>query len=300
MTQDSLSSAVYSMTGFGRAVLRSDEETIEVDARSVNHKSLKLSNRVPEAFISLLPKLEQELKERLHRGSVSVHVRYSRASSDSNYSLNLEQLEAYKAALSKSESFSSSSPTLGDLLSLPGVVQEKASEPIDLEASWSRLQPIFTQAIAQLLSMRAEEGKGIVTDVCEALDGIEAHCQTVETLIPTTLENYQEKLKSRIAKLLKGSALEPDPKDLAQQLAFFADRSDISEELQRMKAHVVSMRSTLKEGGVIGRKLEFLSQEMQREANTMVSKSHGLEIVNTILAMKLLVERIREQAANIE
>lgn len=300
MTQDPISSAVYSMTGFGRAVLRGDEETIEVDARSVNHKSLKISARVPDSLLSLLPKLEQELKERVQRGSVSVHTRYQRVGASSTYSLNLDQIAAYKDSLTQSDVLAGATIPLGDLLSLPGVVQEKQSGPLDLDASWALLKPVFTKAIEQLVAMRAEEGQGIVTDVCEALDGIEDHCKTVEDLIPQTLESYQDKLKSRIAKLLKGSGIEPDPKDLAQQLAFFADRSDISEELQRMKAHVISMRSTLSGGGVIGRKLEFLSQEMQREANTMVSKSHGLEIVNSILAMKLLVERIREQAANIE
>lgn len=300
MTQDAKSSAVYSMTGFGRAVLRGDEETIEVDARSVNHKSLKISARVPETLLSLLPKLEQELKARLQRGSVSVHTRYQRNAPSSAYSLNIDQINAYKQALTESGANVGAPVSLGDLLALPGVVKETQSGPVDLEETWAQLKPIFTKAIEQLLAMRAEEGQGIVQDVCEALDGIEAHCKTVEDLIPQTLENYQAKLKSRIAKLLKGSGIEPDPKDLAQQLAFFADRSDISEELQRMKAHVETMRATLSTGGVMGRKLEFLSQEMQREANTMVSKSHGLEIVNSILAMKLLVERIREQAANIE
>jgi uncharacterized protein (TIGR00255 family) len=301
MTENTVSSTVHSMTGFGRAVLRNEEETIEVDARSVNHKTFKSSVRVPDHLLSLLPKIEQRLKSALSRGSVSFHFRHRRAGGQSVFKLNEDQLLYYVNTLKElAKKTATGTISLSDLVALPGTVLELGSEPLDMDLVWAAIEPVLDEALNQLIQMRADEGHGIANDLRQALADIERHRQLVVTLIPETLQNYQEKLKARIAKLLGASSVEPDPKELAQQIAFFADRSDISEELQRVSSHVDSFRKTMNKGGVMGRKLEFIGQEMQREANTMISKSHGLEIVNSILSIKLAVERIREQCANVE
>lgn len=288
------------MTGFGRVVEDKQDRSFEVDIRAVNNKSLKLNVRLSEPLSSLVSACERVLKSQLRRGSISLQVRATIQAQDASVEINSALLKTLHAELlGLAQELGQEAPKLSDLLRIPGVICDKQPEA-DNDALWAELEALLLKAIAKLNEMREQEGQGIQAALEGHLSAMERRLELAEALVPANLLAYQERLKTRVAGLLKGSELEPDPKELAQQLAFFAERSDISEEIQRLKSHIQAMRETFSETQAVGRKLEFLAQEMHREANTIVSKTHGLDIVKHLLETKLQVDRIREQVANVE
>lgn len=302
MSQDPGSrGAILSMTGFGRALEEVGDDAFEVDIRSVNHRGLKLSFRVPDHFSVVLPKMDALIKTCLGRGAVTLTARQTSATRAGRYRLDADLVRTYFRALSElSDELGGGALDLVQVARLPGAIIEGEGGEDGREELWQHLEPVVRVALGELIALREREGRGIGEDLRACFAEMDALAGQVEELVPGTIDRYRDKLEQRIQRLLEGSELEPDPRELAQQLAHFADRSDISEELQRLRSHIRESIDTLDRGGACGRKLEFLAQELQREANTMSAKSHGLELVNRVLEIKLLVDRVREQAANIE
>jgi uncharacterized protein (TIGR00255 family) len=185
---------------------------------------------------------------------------------------------------------------------LPGVVRPDAAPPP--EAVWPPLKDAVCRAVDALAVMRRQEGAGIGAELERAADEIATLTGKIEVLAPAAVREQVERLRARVEQLLVGSpgaAVALAPHELARELALLADRSDIREEVQRLRSHVQQLKATVRApGGPAGRKLEFLAQELLREANTMASKTHDGELVQHVLAVKLLVEQIREQVANVE
>ncbi len=307
---------IASMTGFGRATREAAGETFEVEVRAVNNRSLKVLARLSETASSLAARVEQHVRERVERGTVYVTVKHRRVGGASSYRLDEALLETYARKLRKVEKKLKgvSRFNLADVAQLEGVVVSADALEGDLESFWERLRAPLDEAIDQLIAMRREEGKGIAKDLLSLADRIAKLASSVEARVEGALDDYRKKLKERIDKLLRGSGVPLPEADLARELALFADRSDISEELQRLRSHVAQLRSTLAsengrggaggaappQASAVGRKLEFLAQELLREANTMASKSHDTQLVTSVLDLKLEVERVREQVANVE
>lgn len=296
---------IASMTGFGRATRETPDETFEVEVRAVNNRSLKVQPRLSESASALAARLEHHVRDRVNRGTVYVTVKHRRRGGETSHRLDEKLLAKWFQALQVMEKDLTGAPhaafNVAQVAALPGVITTEESVEDDLEAFWERLKAPLDQAVDQLIAMRREEGKGIAKD----LDGVATRildlAKSVEGRVEGAVEDYRNKLRTRIEKLLKGTNIPLPEPDLARELAMFADRSDISEELQRLRSHVDQLRATLKsDGEPVGRKLEFLAQELLREANTMASKSHDTSLVASVLEIKLEIEKVREQVANVE
>lgn len=296
---------IASMTGFGRATRETPDETFEVEVRAVNNRSLKVQPRLSESASALAARVEHHVRERIDRGTVYVTVKHRRRGGGAAHRLDEKLLCAFFERLLEldKELRGASEPnfTLAHVAALPGVVTTDESLEDDLDAFWERLRAPLDQAIDQLIAMRREEGKGIAKDLAALAERILALAQAVESRVDAAVEDYRAKLRARLDKLMRGSGVPMPEADLARELALFADRSDISEELQRLRSHVDQLRAALAgDGEPVGRKLEFLAQELLREANTMASKSHDTSLVSSVLEIKLEVEKVREQVANVE
>lgn len=294
---------LVSMTGFGAAQAVAAGLPVDVEVRAVNGRHLKVGVRVPDALSALAPQLEELVRERLARGAVQVQVRLAGGEGSSAATLDVALLKRLHAALSEAaRDVGAAPPTIGEVALLPGVVRADAAPPP--EALWPPLKDAVCRAVDALAVMRRQEGAGIGAELKRAADEIAALTTKIEALAPAAVKDQVERLRARVEQLLvgaPGAAAALAPHELARELALLADRSDIREEVQRLRSHVQQLRATVDApGGPAGRKLEFLAQELLREANTMASKTHDGALVQHVLAVKLLVEQIREQVANVE
>jgi uncharacterized protein (TIGR00255 family) len=290
------------MTGFGASTHESAGLRVEVEVRSVNHRHLKLSPRVPDGCLRLVPKLEELVRARVSRGTVYLTVRQGRAGKESALEVDGQLVRRlYRDLSAIAAEVGAEPPSLGQIAAIPGVVAqvEAAAGAQELEAL---VLKTAAEAIDQLEEMRCAEGKGIAADLTEIGAEMLELATTIEARAPAAVAEQAERLSARVAALIADAPQDRlDSGDLAREIALLSDKSDISEELQRLRSHITQVHETLDEAtGPIGRKLEFLAQELLREANTMASKSHDTELVGSILSLKLCIERIREQVANLE
>jgi len=272
---------------------------VEVEVRSVNNRGLKVNLRTSDCLSGLAPKLEEQVRARLTRGSVFLQARVHRLSQGSAYQLDAALCERFFAQLkSLGERLGEPSPSLAQVASLPGVVREEEAAQ-DQDLLFKTTLEAAEAALDHLLGMRAKEGLGIQADLLGHVSAIEAQADQVALAAPKAVEASAERMRGRIAQLMKPHEL--DARELAREVALLADKCDIAEELQRLRSHTGQLREAIEGAqGPVGRKLEFLAQELVREANTMANKSHDPALVATVLGIKLDVERIREQLANVE
>ena len=292
---------IRSMTGFGAGRAEQGGEALAVEVRSVNGKFCEVRARLPRELSALEPTIAKAVKARIARGVVDVLVRREGAAAlgGSAPEINLPLAAAYAKALRElqSELGLPGELGLGDLLGLDGVVRLADRAPDTGQAEAAAVSAL-DRAISALEEMRAREGDSLVRDLRARLDAIEAHAGAIRELSPRSVETYRDRLAARVAELSRGTPA--DPARLAQEVAFFADRVDIAEELTRLTSHLSQMRALLDAGGPAGRKLEFLVQELNREVNTVGSKSQNTAISGHVVDLKAELERVREQIANVE
>ena len=290
-----------SMTGCGEGFADSQGVVCRVEIRSVNHRHFKCTIRTREGFHLLEPRLEAALRERIRRGSLQVSLEVTGTAVPSGRRLDREQLAAY---LDDWESFCDSRglPTpqeIDPLLGLPGVLQDSPPDTAAVEASWSVIQTATTAALDQLDAMRRAEGDALVADLEQACQAIDRLVADIRQRVPEVVVEHRQRLLERVAKVLESHQASLSENDLIREVALLADRSDISEELVRLESHVEQFRGLLADPAP-GRSLDFLAQELGREANTIGSKSVDVTIAHAVVDLKSQIERIREQAANIE
>jgi uncharacterized protein (TIGR00255 family) len=300
---------VKSMTGFAEARLEHGGWALRVSLRSVNHRFLDLHLRLPEGFEALEPEIRRVLREKLKRGHVDVNLRVDPIGAASVH-VHGELAEAYlRAATDLRKKFGiSSEPDLVALMRLPGVVAaagagaggltEEELATLSLQAS-----ACLEQAVTRLEEMQRAEGATLVTEMRARLALISAHAKHVEELAVKLRPAFAARLEMRLKELLGDGPV--DPGRIAQEAALLAERSDTTEELARLASHVEQFTKLLDSGAEIGKKLDFLLQEMQREANTLLSKTNGVEagglkITDLGLEIKSEIEKLREQVQNIE
>ena len=269
--------------------------------KSVNHRFLDLHFRLPSGTDSLEMQLRRLLKEKVARGHVEVSLSLDRSSSDS-FSLNRELINGYISAFrSAAAEFSiATEPDLNAVLRIPGAM-DSASDSADGEIEAGVMGKV-DEVLERLNQMREEEGRGIVRELRERMAHLQEAGKSVQNHRRAVLQNYMERLQSRLQELL-GSSI--DRERVMQEAALLVDRSDIQEEIVRLETHVQHFLGLLDQGGEIGKKLDFLLQEMNREANTLLSKTSGLagealKITEAGLAMKAEIEKSREQVQNLE
>lgn len=290
------------MTGFGEARRATDALQVQVEIRSVNSRYLKLNLRITEPYQSLEPLIESLVRKRLARGTIAVSVRIQREHLPDEYQLNVVALESYRRQVDELELkwHAVESVPLAQLLLLPGAVKDQDQASTDVKADWPLIREALDEAIGQLCDMRAAEGKAMARDLKANARQIVTHLDQIEQRAPQVVESYRDRLYERVQKLLASSGVELDPADLIREVSIFAERSDIAEETVRLRSHVDQFEKTLQSPESSGRRLDFLTQEMVREANTIGSKANDVEISRHVVEIKALIERIREMVQNVE
>jgi uncharacterized protein (TIGR00255 family) len=291
---------IRSMTGFGRGESAGEAGRIVVEMKAVNHRFSEVVFRMPRQFNALEEGARKLILSKVSRGRVDVFVSWEAAAKAKGVKVDKELAIAYYNALMelRGEIGSKTELSLDTLAKLPDVLKVEEGE-----VTAEELQPTFEAAVSQavdnLIAMRDREGAGLTADLNSRIDYLATLRETVRIRAPQVVEEYRTRLTRRLEELL-GQATMVEPQRLAQEVALFADRCDISEELQRLTSHLGQFREALAGGDSVGRKLDFLVQEIGREINTIGSKANDATITNSVVEAKSELEKIREQVQNVE
>jgi uncharacterized protein (TIGR00255 family) len=293
---------LLSMTGFGESHCHENGLAVSVEVRTINSRYFKLAVRASEGYAALEPHVEEAVRGAIHRGTIQVALRVERLRAADDYRLNIDVLERYRNQLEEIKRIwdLKEDISLSALLPLPGVVAEDSMIVHDAEADWPMIGRTLQTALEHLSLMRAEEGSAMAADLASNCRSVMASLEQVECRSPQSVEDYRIRLHEKLQKILEKHSVSLDPSDLIKEVSLFADRSDISEEIVRLRSHVEQFLSTMELPESSGRKLEFLTQEMVREANTIGSKANDVEIARHVIEIKTAIERIREMIQNIE
>jgi uncharacterized protein (TIGR00255 family) len=292
---------IVSMTGFGDASAERSGTHYAVEIRSLNNRFFKSVLKLPDNLSGLEPEVETLLREGLGRGSITYILKMRTDSAEAAYHINTQALSAYLEQLQQIRGLGSTvSIDLASLVQLPGVCQEPRDETDEIARHGSVIRELTSIAITKLAAMRAREGQSLMTDLLKHSKLIATHLAEIEKRAPIVIEDYHRKLTQRVNLLLSKAELQVNQADLLREVAVFAERADISEEIQRLTSHLEAFEHACKTGEHAGRKLDFITQEMLREANTIASKANDAEIARHIVEIKGAIDRLKEQVQNIE
>jgi uncharacterized protein (TIGR00255 family) len=293
---------LISMTGFGEARGQTGEMAVTVEVRTINSRHLKFTLRSSEGYSALEPEIEAVTRDVIRRGTVQLNLRVECGSRADDYHINTEVLENYRQQI---EQYTGQVPgndslAMQMLLSLPGAIDEKSRGEHDPREDWPAIEPVIREALAAVSKMRAEEGVALAADLAHNGRQIAELLDAIARRAPEVVQSYQSRLTSRVQQALSELNVTVQPADLLREIALFADRSDISEEIVRLRSHLQQYEAALLMTESSGRKLEFIAQEMGREINTIGSKANDAEISRLVVEIKTALERIREQIQNVE
>jgi len=291
---------IESMTGYGRSEGTHREYAIVAELRSTNHKYCDISVRLPKFLLPLEIPLKKLLQERFTRGRLELAVTVNGAAEQTKrMEVNLELARQYLALMKEIQSKLDlpGRPDLGMLMEFRDIISPADVEDVTGELE-SRVEVLVRDAMGRLESMRKKEGQTLAKDLLRRIGMIEKALGRIEVRIPAMLREYQGRLKDRIERLTKGVKLEPAR--LIQEVALFAERSDVTEELTRLKSHMKQFKSMIRGSAAVGRSLDFLIQEMNREVNTIGSKAADAAVALGVVGIKSELEKLREQVQNIE
>lgn len=295
---------IRSMTGYGESSCHQNGAHYFLEVRSLNGKYFKASIRLPDDYQGLEPEVESELRRRLTRGTITVVGKCSDASASAAFTINHDALTAYIEQLRRTPHVANGQchVDIGSLLDLPGVLQPPSDEEERFDRARAAFRGLLNEAVPRLLEMREREGALLVADLNAHLAGIGTNLNRIAERAPLVVEDYQRRLQARIEALLQEAKVRVEPTDLIREVAVYAERSDISEEVARLTGHLQQFRSLLAgaDAQPVGRTLDFLTQEMLREANTIASKSGDVDISRAIVEIKGSIDRIKEQVQNVE
>jgi uncharacterized protein (TIGR00255 family) len=296
---------LLSMTGYGEAHFQSESLNLSLEVRTLNNRYLKVSVRAPEPYNLLEPEFEKIIRRTVRRGTVQVNVQAVRQHSVQDFQINavalrsyLEQLRALGVELGLNKNDVPS--LLANVLALPGVAPEPGNTTFNAEAEWPILERVLEEALARLHSMRQEEGRAMGQEFLLYRDQVGSLLQEIRDRAPAVVIAYRDRLHDRVKKLLAELDVEIDRSELIKEVSVFAERSDIAEEVVRLASHLEQFQEIIKEPESPGRKLEFLTQEMFREANTIGSKASDVEISRWVVEIKGILEKVRELVQNVE
>ena len=289
------------MTGFGRGSASGENFSVNVELKTVNNRFLDVNLRLSGELQQLETRLKHLIGERLSRGRVEVNIQYDK-SDEITYELNRPMIAGYLAAMKQmQEEFSlSGEPDLNVVARLPNVVVPKKDD-VD-PAFLTGIESALASALDDLEKMREKEGELLKTELGSLIDGIDSRLPTIESESANVAEEYRLRLTKRIGDMLakSESQIELDQGRLAQEVSYLADRADISEEITRLRTHLGHFRSIMADDNEVGKRLDFLTQELNREANTITSKTSNMIVKENALQIKSDIEKIREQVQNIE
>lgn len=291
---------IKSMTGFGRNEVSEEKRKITVEIKSVNHRYLDVNIKMPKKLGFFEAAIRTELKKYMQRGKVDVFIAYEDFT-ESNVCVkyNKELAAEYMGYLEKmAEDFGLDNDIRVSALSRYPEVLTMEEQSADEEEIWKALCGAVQGAAEKFVETRLKEGEALKSDLISKLDGMLEHLSFIEERSPQLVEEYKDKLRERVRELLEDTQIEESR--LLLEVTLFADKICVDEELVRLRNHIETTRQTLVDGGSIGRKLDFIAQEMNREANTILSKTNNIEISNRAIELKTEIEKVREQIQNIE
>jgi uncharacterized protein (TIGR00255 family) len=292
------------MTGYGEANFHSDKLTLGIELRAVNNRYLKVTLRASEPYNLLESEFEKVIRRTVRRGTIQVHVRVQRQFSASEYQINAVALRGYLAQLrSLAQELDipfRSEHLVSQVLALPGVVPEPGNAALNIEEEWPIIEKVLTAALEKLQAMRLEEGKAMAQELLQLRETIGKELAAIRELAPNVVLTFRDRLLERVRNSVAELDVKIDRSDLIKEVSIFADRSDVAEELVRLASHLEQFKEVMKEPESAGRKLEFLGQEMFREANTIGSKASDVAISRHVVEIKTALEKIREMVQNIE
>jgi len=293
---------IKSMTGYGRSESIINDKKVSIEIKSLNHRFLEIFVRLPGVFSPLEPEVKRKITDRFARGRIEVSIRRDSdqsANAEGRLELNMPLIRNYYSMLSnlKQEFQLKDEIDLGLLLGIKDAVIIAEAE-IDLAQIWEHLQVILEDAMTSLESMRAQEGEIIGKDLQDRLGLLDSFLKRIKNKAPQVVSEYQKRLSERVKELMGNFPV--DEARLAQEVAIMAERCDITEEIVRFQSHLIQMDSIMGSNEAVGRKIDFLLQEMNREANTIGSKSPDAEISQIVVEIKTELSRLREQVQNIE
>ena len=289
------------MTGFGRGAVADKDFSISVELKTVNNRFLDVSLRLSGEMQQLEPVIKRKITDRISRGRVDVNFQYDRTD-QIDYELNRPMISGFITAMKQmqDEFRLAGEPDLNVIARLPNVLLPKKE---DLSEEFVKgVEQALSSALDDLENMREQEGKGLKEELTSRLNSIEYHLRLIQSESDTVSEEYRLRLTKRITEMLakSESQIELDQGRLAQEVAYLADRSDISEEIARLSTHIAHFRTIMDEDKEVGKRLDFLTQELNREANTITSKTGNMVVKENALAIKSEIEKIREQVQNVE
>jgi uncharacterized protein (TIGR00255 family) len=287
---------IRSMTAFSRQEASSDMGELVLELRTVNHRYLDISLRLPEELRNLEPLLREQIAARLNRGKLECNLRYSSTEwNQTELPMDDERIKQIAHACRHIDSFLYSPAPISslDVLRMPGVMQSK---PLDQEHMTTVVMKLLAQALDDLVTVREREGAKLAQLIRERCDSMDTIVVEVKQQLPAILQQWREKLIER----LNEARLELDPERLEQEMVYLAQKTDVAEEIDRLSMHVAEVRRVLDTNKPVGRRLDFLMQELNREANTLGSKSIHPDTTRASVDLKVLIEQMREQIQNIE
>lgn len=291
---------IKSMTGFGRAELSTEKKKITVEMKSVNHRYLDVNIKMPKKLGFFDASIRTLLKEYIQRGKVDVFITYEDFTENSfRVKYNKDMAESYLTYLREmAEEFKLSSDVSVTTLSKYPEVLSLEEMDVDEQEMWSDLEKVIRDAATMFVNTRITEGENLKNDIIGKLNGMLGYVAEIEKRAPEIIEEYKSKLFDKVRELLADSAIEESR--ILGEVTLYADKICVDEEIVRLKSHVEHTKSTLEEGGSVGRKLDFIAQEMNREANTILSKANDLATSDIAINLKTDIEKVREQIQNIE
>jgi uncharacterized protein (TIGR00255 family) len=291
------------MTGHGEAHRHEGGVSVAVEVRTVNNRYFKLSVRTSDGYSSLEPQIEAIARESVRRGTVQINLRVDREATEEDYKLNEAVIAGYLRQLDKivGKSGATTDPAVrAAVLSLPGIVSQPTAGWETIEGQWPLIEGTIKEALASLGRMRTEEGRAMSVDLTGNCRLIGEQLVAIEQRAPLVIEAYRTRIIDRLNKLLEEVGSRIEPADVVREVGMYAERSDISEEIVRLRSHLEQFRMVMTNEEMGGRKLEFLTQEMFRETNTIGSKANDSEIARHVIEIKTAIERIREMIQNVE
>jgi uncharacterized protein (TIGR00255 family) len=296
---------LFSMTGYGEANFQSEQLSLAVEMRTVNNRYLKVVLRAAEPYNLLEPEFEKVIRRTVRRGTVQVHFRCQRQYAPQDFRVNAVALRSFltqiralcgEMGLPDAERLA----LLGQVLALPGVVPEPADSSFSLEEEWPLIEKVLGQALNKLQAMRREEGQAMARELLQLRDHIAGHLAEIRERLPSVAVAYRDRVLERVRTLLGELDVQIDRNDLIKEVSVFADRADVTEEVVRLASHLEQFAAILDEPESPGRKLDFLTQEMLRETNTLGSKASDVEVSRHVFEIKGTLEKIRELVQNVE
>lgn len=291
---------MYSMTGYGKGVAERNGKTITIEIKTVNHRFLDFNIKLPRTFLFVEDTIKKTIASSISRGHLDVYLTYEQTQvQEGAFYADIDLANSYLSAVKALQEGTGleNDVTLSQLIKVSDVIQRQ--QPVEDEELLKELViEAVNTSLANLKAMRQKEGEALKRDICTKLDNISCSLERIKTYAPLVVDDYRNSLNARIQEVVNPTLM--DMQRLATEVALYADHCSIDEEITRLSTHIVNMHSLLEANEPVGRKMDFLVQEFNRETNTIGSKANDMRITNEVLAIKNEIEKMREQAQNIE